>query len=181
MVVDFIMHIRQVTVDDIPAYVTLRREMLRDSPWSFAASEDADIGCNPEKLRARLQEPAQAIFGAFDADCEQAAQPGAPLIGAGGLVGIHHAKMAHRAIIWGVYVSPKSRGRGVGEAIIHTLVGAARTWPGVDSVALSVSERSNAAQRLYERCGFVAWGREPRVLKLDGVAYDEIHMIRMLD
>lgn len=174
------MHIRALTVEDVPAYVVLRREMLRDSPWAFAASEDADIGCDEVKMRARMAEPVQTMVGAFDADCEQGAQPGAPLVGAGGLVGIHHAKMAHRVIIWGVYVSPRARGQGIGTGIIDALVKAARSWPGVDSVALSVSERSPAAQRLYERCGFVAWGREPRVLKVDGAVYDEIHMLRIL-
>lgn len=174
------MHIRAITIDDVPAYVALRREMLRADPWAFAASEDADIGCDEIKMRERMSEPGQMVVGAFDADCEQGAQPGAPLLGAAGLVRNRHAKLAHRAMIWGVYVAPKARGQGVGAAIIGALVDAARTWPGLDSVSLSVSERALAAQRLYERCGFVAWGREPAALRLDGVAYDEIHMVRML-
>ena len=180
MEVDLVMHVRAITVDDVAAYVTLRREMLRADPWAFAASEDADIGCDVEKMRARLAEPGQLVVGAFDADCEQGAQPGAPLLGAAGLVRNRHAKLAHRAIIWGVYVSPNARGQGVGAALINALIDAARTWPGLDSVGLSVSERASSAQRLYARCGFVAWGREPAALRVDGVAYDEIHMVRML-
>lgn len=175
------MRIRPLTTDDVPAYVMLRREMLRDSPWAFAASEDADVGCDEVKMRARLAEPSQCLIGAFDADCDQAAQPGAPLCAAGGMVRSHHAKTAHRAMIWGVYVTPRARGNGVGAAIIAALLDAARTWPGLDSVALSVSARATAAQKMYQRAGFVPWGQEPRVLKVDGVAYDEIHMIRMLD
>lgn len=175
------MWIRPLTTNDVPAYVALRREMLRDSPWAFAASEEADVGCDENKLRARLAEPAQLLMGAFDADCEHAAQPGAPLIGAAGMVRNHHAKMAHRAIVWGVYVTPRARGNGVGAAIIAALVNAARTWPGLDSLALSVSAKATAAQKMYERAGFVPWGQEPGALKVDGVAYDEIHMIRMLD
>ena len=57
----------------------------------------------------------------------------------------------------------------------------ARTWPGVNSVGLSVSENSGAARRLYERLGFIAWGREPDCLHLpDGRAFAEIHMYRPL-
>jgi hypothetical protein len=29
---------------------------------------------------------------------------------------------------------------------------------------------------LYASLGFVAWGREPAALRIDGVDYDEIHM-----
>lgn len=174
------MHLRAITIDDVLAYVALRREMLRADPWAFAASEEADVACDAVKLRERMAEPGQMMVGAFDADCAQAAQPGAPLLGAAALVRHRHAKMAHRAEIFGVYVTPSARSQGLGRLLIRAVIEHATSWHGVDSVALSVSERALPAQRLYERCGFVAWGREPGALKHDGVAYDEIHMVRML-
>lgn len=174
------MHIRTLTLDDVPAYVAIRREMLRTQPASFSASEDTDIGCDVDKMRARLAEPGQLVVGAFDADCEQGAQPGAPLVGVVGLVRESRPKLAHRALIWGVYVTPKSRGQGVGEALINAAIDLGRGWKGLDSIRLSVVEHGKEAQRLYERCGFVPWGREPGVLKWNGISHDEIHMVRML-
>lgn len=167
--------IRAVTRDDLSSYVELRREMLRAEPWAFAASEDADVGCDEAKMRERLAEPGQALIGAFEGQ-----GAGDALIGAAGVLRNRHAKMAHRATIWGVYVTPRARGLGVGAAMIGAALEAARSWPGVDSVGLCVSARGEAAQRLYARMGFVAWGREPGAMVVDGVAYDEIHMLRRL-
>ncbi len=165
------MHTRALTVDDIPAFIELRREALRDSPWAFAASEDSDLGLQADVMRSRISQPGQAIVGAFDGD---------RLVGMAGLVRNHHGKMAHRAAVWGVYVTPSARGRGVAEAIMRELLRIARTWPGLDSVSLQVSARAEGAKRVYERLGFRQWGVEPAALKLDGVAYDEAHMVLML-
>jgi len=57
----------------------------------------------------------------------------------------------------------------------------ARSWPGVDYVGLSVSVRSQAALRLYQRLGFVVWGTEPDVARVGGTDYDEVHLALRLD
>src|SRR5262245_8507381 len=163
---------RTLTPADAAAYVALRREMLEDSPWAFSSSPADDVGLDSAFIAARLVEPNQAIIGAFD---------GARLIGAAGLHRDRHLKMAHRARVWGVYVTPSARARGIGSAILTHIFALARTWPGITSLGLSASERSEAARRLYERHGFRAWGREPACLAIDGRIYDEIHMIAFLD
>lgn len=164
--------VRPLNSADVPAFVELRREALRDSPWAFAASEESDVGVNAELMRQRIAEPGQVIIGAFD---------GARLIGIAGMVRNRHGKMAHRAAVWGVYVMPSARGRGVAEAVMRELLRIARTWPGLDSVSLQVSARAEGAKRLYERLGFKQWGVEPAALMLDGVAYDEAHMVISLE
>jgi ribosomal protein S18 acetylase RimI-like enzyme len=165
------MNIRALTTSDVPAFIALRREALRDSPWAFAASEDSDVGVNPDLMSQRILEPGQTIVGAFD---------GEQLIGIAGMVRNRHGKMAHRANVWGVYVTPSTRGRGVAEAIMRELLTIARSWPGLDSVSLQVSARAEGAKRIYERLGFKQWGVEPAALMLDGIAYDEAHMVVML-
>jgi RimJ/RimL family protein N-acetyltransferase len=160
--------VRALTAADVPAFVALRREALRDSPWAFAASEESDVGVNAELMTQRIVEPGQAIVGAFE---------GERLIGIAGMVRNRHGKMAHRAAVWGVYVTPSARGRGVAEGIIRELLAIARTLPGLDSVSLQVSARAEGARRVYERLGFRRWGVEPAALRLDGVAYDETHMV----
>ena len=49
-----------------------------------------------------------------------------------------------------VYVRPAWRNRGIGEALIHTLIGNART----NFVSLHLRTNNPAAARLYERVGF---------------------------
>lgn len=161
--------VRPLTPADAPAYAALRREMLADAPWAFGSSLEDDARLDPAVVAARLSEPWQAIVGGFD--------EAGRLVGAAGVFKAHHVKSAHRAHVWGMYVSPSARGRGLGEAILRAALGIARTWPGVTSVLLSVSVRAAAARRLYERMGFRAWGIEPAALVVDGVAVDEAHMV----
>jgi len=85
-------------------------------------------------------------------------------------------KFAHRASIWGVFVEPAHRGKGLGQAVIAAAIDLARTWPGVDYIDLGASGAAPEAQRLYERLGFAAWGREPEATEIGGRRYDEIHM-----
>jgi RimJ/RimL family protein N-acetyltransferase len=172
-------HIRPLVPADAPAYTALRREMLRDSPWAFAASPGDDFALDPVAVAARLADPGYAIVGAFEGG--DARGETARLVGSAGLSHNRHIKMAHRAHIWGVYISPPSRGRGLGSHLMTATLDLAASWPGVTSVGLSVSVRSHAAIRLYQRLGFVQWGLEPGALILDGHAYDEIHMAAVLD
>jgi ribosomal protein S18 acetylase RimI-like enzyme len=50
-------------------------------------------------------------------------------------------------------VASSARGRGVGEALVRTVIDKAKT-AGVDRVVLSSSEKMLAAHRLYQRLGF---------------------------
>lgn len=165
--------IRALTTTDLGAYVALRREMLADAPWAFSASVEDDVGVDQQLLAARLAQPGQAIVGAFDEHQRH-------LVGAAGLHRDRHVKLSHRAHIWGVYVTPAARGAGLAARIVAAALDVARTWAGVDSAGLSVSENSPAAQRVYRSLGFVPWGTEPDFLRVGGRSYAEIHMMRAL-
>src|SRR5262249_53361826 len=96
-----------------------------------------------------------------------------------GLVGLHRGtarKAAHKANLWGLYVTAAWRGRGLGERLVQAAVAHARTLAGVSAVRLGVSESAAGARRLYERCGFAAWGMEPDALRCAGRALTECHM-----
>jgi len=167
------MLVRSLTASDTAAYIALRREMLDDSPWAFSSSPQDDQGLNPAFIAERLAQPGQAIVGAFDG--------AGRLVGSAGLRRHTSLKMAHRAHVWGVYVTPAARSRGTATKIFAHLFEVARSWHGVTSLGLSASVRSEAARLLYERLGFVAWGREPGAIVIDGEACDEIHMVKFLD
>ncbi|MET9633949.1 GNAT family N-acetyltransferase [Lentzea sp. NPDC006480] len=71
-------------------------------------------------------------------------------------------------------VAASARGRGVGEALVRTVIDRARA-AGVGQVVLSSSEKMAAAHRLYERLGFTRlperdWAPLPGV-KLMAYAY----------
>ena len=163
------MQVRALAPDDAPALVVLRREALTTDPLSFGASLEDDRGLSIEQMRASLASPASAaIFGAFDGDV---------LVGMVGVRREDRVKVHHRAMVWGMFVTPAARGKGLGAALLAAAVERARSWPGVRQVQLAVTESAVDAQRMYRRAGFREWGREPRALQWEGRYVDEQHMV----
>lgn len=161
------MQIRHVADDDAEDYLTLRRESLLDSPLAFSASPGDDFMSTPDALRGLLRTaPDWIIVGAFDRT----------LIGAAGIFRVKRLKAAHLAWLWGMYVTPSHRGRGVAAQILAAAIAHSRSLPGVASVRLSVTTATPGARRLYERAGFVFWGNEPDALRHDGISVVEQHM-----
>ncbi|MCA9292611.1 MAG: GNAT family N-acetyltransferase [Phycisphaerales bacterium] len=159
---------RPLTPDDAPRYVALRLRMVTESPWSFLGTPGDDAGLDEAIMAQRLAEPENKIF-AVEGDAGE-------LIAAAGIYRSPRIKTQHKANIWGVYVAPEARGRGLGRAVMQSAIDAARTWPGVCVISLSVTERAPAAKALYESLGFKTWGVEPNATGLDGQYIDEIWM-----
>jgi ribosomal protein S18 acetylase RimI-like enzyme len=93
-----------------------------------------------------------------------------------GMVGVQresHAQLAHKAIIWGMYVDAAHRHRGLGRALInHGLVYAADVL-GVRGVNLGVTTSNTVAMALYQSLGFRIYGTEKGFLMIDGVLHDQ--------
>ena len=112
------------------------------------------------------------MLGAFDE---------ADLVGISGVYRESWRKLAHKAHVWGVYVAPALRGRGVSRQLLDAAITHASRMSGVRQLILGVNAQNRAALALYEALGFVRYGLEPGFLLVDGVLYDEIHMVRFLD
>lgn len=152
--------------------VELRRAALADTPLAFAASLEDDRACDVDFVRSSLARvDRSAVFGAF-VDCA--------LVGMAGLVREEMLKMRHKALVWGMYVAPRARGRGIGGALLEAAVARAGSWPGVSAVHLAASETATSAMRLYERAGFQRWGIEPEALAWQGRRYAEHHFVYLL-
>jgi RimJ/RimL family protein N-acetyltransferase len=133
--------------------IPLRREALASEPLAFGASMADGRTQAPDLLRTSLEDTDTfAIIGAFD---------GGTIVGMAGVFRMDTLKARHRARIWGMFVTPAARGRGVGAAILRAAVERARAWPGIVQVHLSVTETSEAAARLYRAMGFHECGVEP--------------------
>ena len=162
------LNIRRLGVADASALVTLRREALEAEPLAFGASPADDVGLVVESVRGFLGDhETQAVFGQFD---------GADPVGMIGLVKATKVKQRHKATIWGMYVTPGARNKGVGRALLEAAIRHARGWR-LDQLQLSVTEAAPTARRLYEAAGFRLWGREPRALHWNGRYVDEYHLV----
>ncbi len=148
-------------------YVALRREMLIDSPWSFGAHATQDKASDIDHIRNSLNLPYYAISAVIENN---------RAIAATGVRREEAVKRRHIAYVWGVYVTPEFRRKGLARAVVSHAIATARTWPDLESLHLSVSENSPKAQQLYESLGFRVWGNEPNALQVNGISYAEIHM-----
>jgi len=162
------LYIRRLRAADADALVVLRREALETDPLAFGASADDDIGLVRESVRTFLGDhDEQAVFGQYD---------GADLIGMIGLIRASKVKERHKATIWGIYVTPRARSRGVGRALLEAAIEHARGWE-LEQLQLTVTEAAPHAKRLYETAGFRPWGQAPRALHWKGRFVDEYHLV----
>jgi GNAT superfamily N-acetyltransferase len=160
--------VRRLVADDAVALVALRREALEREPLAFAASPDDDRGLSLEFVRTALANDREHVaFGHVEHD---------RLTGMVGLVRPGEAKHLHKARVWGMYVTPQARRRGIGRLLLEAVIAHARGWDGVIQLHLSVTTALPAA-RLYEAAGFRPWGREPRALHHQGLFVDESHLV----
>jgi ribosomal protein S18 acetylase RimI-like enzyme len=82
-------------------------------------------------------------------------------------------------MIWGVYVKPAWRGRGVGRAMLDVCAEWGREQ-GVLSVHLAVVTTNPDAIRCYAGCGFETFGLQPQVIRAHGRLYDMLLMVKRL-
>jgi ribosomal protein S18 acetylase RimI-like enzyme len=155
--------IRILTADDAAAYQALRLRGLRESPEAFGSTWEAEAPLPLEEIAGRLARGAgreNVVFGAFD--------DGGQLVGLAGLGRQTHTKARHLAGVWGMYVAPEARGRGVGRALMDALITHARTLPGLERLTLGVVPENAPARALYQALGFTTYGIEPQAYHLDG-------------
>jgi ribosomal protein S18 acetylase RimI-like enzyme len=167
------MLIRCLTSADAAAFQELRLQGLQESPTAFSSSFEEECDRPLDVVAAKIApEAGRAVFGAFDGD---------DLVGLIG-VGIDGGrKLAHKRRIWGMYVAPSHRGRGIAKRLMMQALEFAAAIRGVRQVTLGVNAGNTAARRLYESAGFEVYGLEPAAILIDGEPHDEMWMIRRLD
>lgn len=166
------MSIRRLTPSDAPAFVALRVAALRHEPLAFASSLGDDHAVSLEVVRKALAGAEEDVVLGFFEQGE--------LVGNLGVIRNAKAKRRHKAELWGLYVAPDFRRRGVARALLAAAIERARGWDGLEQVQLGVTTTAVAASCLFESTGFVAWGLEPRALQSSGVFVDEVHMLLSL-
>jgi GNAT superfamily N-acetyltransferase len=157
--------IKQLQDDDAQAYADLRLQALTEAPLAFGSSPENDIGASLDRARELLGRlgPDSTILGSFDGD---------RLVGTTGLYRTPKPKTAHKAHVWGMYVTPACRRQGRAEALLQATIDFARALDGVDWIEIGVTSAAPEALALYEKAGFVLWGTEPDALRHEGLSAD---------
>jgi ribosomal protein S18 acetylase RimI-like enzyme len=163
------MEIRLLTTGDASEYWRLRLEALEGDPEAFSTSAEEHHALTLDEVRKRIGAEGgdKFIVGAIENN---------QLAGTAGFYRETGLKARHKGHIWGVYVTPGLRGRGVGKKMMQEVLERAAAINGVEQVLLAVTTTQTAASRLYRSLGFELFGCEPRALKIGDRFFDEEYL-----
>ena len=163
--------LRRLTPADAAAHRTLMLEAYERHPDAFTSSTSERQGLPLSWWAERLpigDDASSLVLGAFDDQ--------GTLVGAAGLNVESRIKSRHKAVLFGMYVAPAARAQGLGRQLVQGVLAAARARPELRVVQLTVTQGNDAAQALYERCGFGVFGVEPMAVFVDGRFHAKVHM-----
>lgn len=162
---------RPLCRDDWQAFRALRLKSIEDWPLALYPTYEEEASLAPEAIQDRIAEtPSQVVFGAFD---------GGVLAGIAGLRRNPLVQVAHKGVLWGVFVHPDRRRDGLARQLLRALFAYAHAR-GVTQVHLSVNAENPRAGNLYRSMGFEVYGREPGAMRVGGTFYDEELMVLRL-
>ncbi len=160
--------IRRLIADDLSLYKAIRLESLETCSEAFGNDLAIEAARSDRAFTLDLSD--SLVLAAF-IDGEVA-----------GMVGARQGrgvKLRHKANIWGMYVRPRFRRRGIATMLLHEVIEIAPST--VEQVALSVVSTNRDATRIYLQSGFVVYGVERNSLKISPGAYrDEELYVRFL-
>lgn len=166
------LEIRPLHPTDWQAFQQIRLQAISDSPSAVWPTRDEEAGRTLEEVQARIRMTAtQVVFGAFSER---------KLAGIAGLRREPLAQVAHKAVLWGVFVNPAQRKQGIARQLFARILAHART-EGVLQIQLCVNAENAKAKSLYRSLGFESYGLEPRAMRVGDRFYDEEHMLLRLD
>ena len=135
-----------------------------EDEWTMTTEQEETF------IKKMEDDPKALMLGAFAGDA---------LVGVGSFAPCAAVDRARHRASLGISILKAYWGRGIGTAIMQTLVGEVKKTA-VEQLELEVVSTNERAIRLYEKCGFEAFARHPRKLKYrDGTYADMVLM--MLD
>jgi ribosomal protein S18 acetylase RimI-like enzyme len=160
---------RQLTPADAVAFRTLRLQSLDECAYIYGASYAEECDLPIEIIGDQLAgSDNRAVIGAFS---------NGELVAIASVTRSMPMYEAHKACIWGVYVSSEWRGAGVGKSLMSKLIYHARQMPRIIQLALLVNADNIPAIKLYEGLGFKCCGIEPNAIFAEDIFHDQLFMV----
>jgi RimJ/RimL family protein N-acetyltransferase len=167
-----VLEIRPLAAPDATAFKRIRLEAISDSPSAVWPTYEEEAKRTVKETEARIQRTdTQVVFGAF---------MDSKLVGIAGLRREPLDQVKHKAVLWGVFISPDRRREGLARRLFSSVLSFARD-EGVLQIQLCVNAENDRARRLYRSLGFKPFGLEPRAMRVGDRYFDEEHMVLRLD
>ncbi len=147
------MNIRLLTPNDWQVWQHIRLQGLQNNPEAFGSSYEEECNQSQDELKSYLEK--NAVFASF---------VGEELVGCAGFYTLDKFKKKHIGFLYGIYVSPEHRGKGIADQLLRVVVGHAKSL--VLQLHLTCVTTQSSAFYLYKKHGFRAFGTEPRSLKI---------------
>lgn len=159
------MEFATLTADHAERVRALRIRAAAEFPASFSASPADEAALSVEHVANQLAggPPNSFTLGALAGD---------ELVGLVNLNRYLRPKVAHKAMLGGMYVASEAHGRGIGRALLEHTLAFASALAGLETLTLAVTVGNDAAKRLYQRAGFISYGVEPRYIRVGAAYYD---------
>ena len=153
-----------LSAENWAAFKTLRLEALDAHPEAFGSSFEEEFARTEDEWKAEFKR--SDLFGFFEKN---------KLVAVAGFFVYSSLKMCHRGVLWGMYIQPDYRRKGIAVALLKTVI--AHAQKRVTQLHLTVVTHNQAAVKLYEKNGFRIYGTEPQSLKVGTVFHDEHLMV----
>lgn len=168
------MRIRTLEPSDVELFYSFRLRGLRENPEAFGSTFEEESAMSAEVRRSHFHcAEENFVLGAFGEEGR--------LIGVAGFYRATHLKLRHKGFVWGMYVSPDARGRGVGRALLSSVIERGKSLPGLEQLCLDVVTVNETARALYLSQGFQVYALEREAMKQGGEYYDLEHMVLRLE
>lgn len=168
--------IRPLEIVDFAPFLEIQREALLQSPEVFGSDyewfESLSILSKEQRFEKYMNFPYQYILGAFAGD--------GTIAGMIGFTSDTKPKVRHKGQLWGLFVQPQYRGKGLATQLILSVLDTAHSVLDIEQVQLAVSTQNEASYGLYLRLGFTVFGTELHAMKIGASYVDEYHMVKFL-
>jgi RimJ/RimL family protein N-acetyltransferase len=169
-----VIDVRSIQADEGELLREVRLAALKSAPAAFLETYD-EVAADPADVWAAR---AAASTGEGDQLIMVALHEGRP-VGMAGIAREIGQRRRHRATLWGVWLDPAHRGRGVGRQMVSTALDWARELE-VRAVYLEVVENEDPSWSLYGRLGFVRREVDPFGAHFDGHDVALEHLVLVL-